>query len=203
MQVVLPAEALPATLRLNPELLMNDDQYFEFCMANPDVRFERSAQGEITIVPPAGGESSFQNMEVGAQLRDWSRRNRRGRAFDASVEFILPTGAALSPDASWVSNERLRKLPKQQLRKFPRLTPEFVVEVMSPTDRLKSTQKKMQEWLRGGVELAWLIQPDEKAVYIYRAGRSEPEKRENVMTVDGEGPLAGFQLELAEIWAGL
>ena len=203
VQVDLPEKTLPVTMRLNPELHMTDDEYFEFCMANPKVRFERSAQGEITIVPPAGGESSFQEMEVSAQLRNWSRRDSRGKAFNATAEYILPTGAALSPDASWVSNERLAKLTKQQLRKFPRVTPEFVIEVMSPSDRLKSAQEKMQEWLRGGVELAWLIHPDEKAVYIYRAGQVEPEKRENIVRVEGEGPLTGFELDLTDVWAGL
>jgi Uma2 family endonuclease len=203
MQVVLPEQALPAKLILNPELRMSDDEYFDFCMANPDVRFERTAQGEIIIVPPAGGESDYQNADVIMQLGVWARRDGRGKGFGASTEFILPTGAALSPDTAWVSNARLSTLSKSQLRKFLRLTPEFVVEVMSPSDRLKPAMEKMQEWMRGGVELAWLIDGDTQSVYISRAGVSEAEKRTSIATLSGEGPVTGFELDLTDIWAGL
>jgi Uma2 family endonuclease len=203
MQVVLPEQALPARLFLNPELRMTDDDYFAFCMANPDVRFERTAQGDIIIVPPAGAESDNQSVEVIGQLREWAKRDGRGKVFGMSVEFILPTAAALSPDAAWVSNSRLSKLSKEQLRKFPPVAPEFVVEVMSPSDRLKPAMEKMQEWLRGGVELAWLIDGDSKTVYIYRAGQNEPEKQVSLTKLAAGIPVAGFELDLTDIWAGL
>jgi Uma2 family endonuclease len=203
MQLVLPEQALPAKLALNPELRMSDDDYFDFCMANPDLNLERSAVGEILIAPPEGMESGYRNGEVTAQLWDWAKRDGRGKASGSSAEFILPTGAALSPDAAWVSNTRLAGLSKQQLRKFPRLCPEFVVEVMSPSDRLKPAMEKMRDWLRGGVEVAWLIHADTETVYIYRAGASEPEKRTRIATLAGEGPVAGFMLDLTDIWAGL
>lgn len=203
MQVVLPEQALPAKLAMNPELRMSDDDYYAFCMANPNVRFERTAQGEIIIGPPAGAESDYQGVEVGAQLRNWARRDGRGKAFGSSVEFILPTGAALSPDAAWVSNARLAHLSKDQRRKFPPVCPEFVVEVMSPSDRLKPAMEKMQDWLRGGVDLAWLIDGDSQTVYIYRAGGSEPDKRTGITILSGEGPVTGFELDLTDIWAGL
>jgi Uma2 family endonuclease len=203
MQVVLPEQALPAKLILNPELRMNDDEYFDFCMANSDARFERTAQREIVIVPPAGGESDYRTLDVAGELRAWSKRDRRGRAFGPSVEFILPTTAALSPDAAWVSNTRLSALSKDQLRKFPPVCPEFIVEVMSPSDRLKSAMEKMQEWMRAGVELAWLIDADAKTVCIYRAGANEPDQRTGIAQLSGEGPVAGFELDLTEIWAGL
>ena len=144
MQVTLPEEALPATLRLNPELHMSDDEYYEFCMANPEVFFERTAEGEIVIVPPVGLESNDREVDIASELRQWAKRDRRGRAYGISAEFILPTGAAYAPDAAWVSNERLSRLTKEQKRKFPPLCPEFVVEVMPPSDRLKNAQKKMR-----------------------------------------------------------
>jgi Uma2 family endonuclease len=203
MQFVLPEQALPARLFLNPELRMTDDDYFAFCMANPNVRFERTAQGEIIIVPPAGAESDHQSSDVIIQLGQWAKRDGRGKVFGMSVEFILPTGAALSPDAAWVSNARLSKLSKDQLRKFPPVVPEFVVEVMSPSDRLKPAMEKMQEWLRGGVELAWLIDGDNRTVYIYRTGRNEPEQRVTLTRLAGESSVAGFELDLTDIWAGL
>jgi Uma2 family endonuclease len=203
MQFVLPEQALPARLALNPELRMTDDDYYAFCMANPKVRFERTSEGDIIIVPPAGAESDHQSIEVGAQLRNWARRDGRGKSFGSSVEFILPTGAALSPDAAWVSNSRLSQLSKEQLRKFPPVIPEFVVEVMSPSDRLNPAMEKMLEWLRGGVELGWLINGDARTVYIYRAGKNEPEKQTNIARLAAEGPVAGFELDLTDIWAGL
>jgi Uma2 family endonuclease len=203
MQVELPEEALPAKLIFNPEQRMNDDYYYQFCMANADLWIERTAQGEILIVPPAGGESDYQSLRVGAQLTNWADRHSRGRAFGATVQFILPTGAALSPDAAWVSNERLSKLSKEQLRKFPRVCPEFVVEVMSPSDRLKAAREKMEDWRRGGVDLGWLIHGDAETVYIYRTRSNESEKRTGITQLEGEGPVAGFTLDLTSIWAGL
>ena len=203
MQVTLPEEALPAKLTLNPELRMNDDEYFAFCMANPDVRFERTAEGEIVIVPPAGGESDHQCLGIGSQLQVWARGDGRGKTFGSSVEFILPTGAALSPDAAWVSNRRISQLSKEQRRKFPPVCPEFIIEVMSPTDRLKAAREKMEEWMRAGVELGWLIDGDKQTVYVYRAGQAGAETRTGILKIAGEGPVAGFELDLTDIWAGL
>ncbi len=203
MRVILPEQALPAKLTLNPELRMNDDEYYAFCMANADLRLERTAQGEIIIVPPAGYESSYRSGDAFAQLRDWAKRDGRGKASDASAEFILPTGAALSPDAAWVSNAGLSRLSKEQRRRFLPLCPEFLIEVMSPSDRLPAAQEKMEEWIRDGAELAWLIHGDEKTVYVYRAGQKGAGTRTGILKIAGEGPVAGFELDLADIWAGL
>ena len=203
MQVLIPDEALPATLKVNPERPMTDHQYFKFCIANPSVRFERTAEGEIVIAPPAGFESDRQNLAVAAQLHSWATKDGRGSASGPTAEFILPTRAALSPDAAWTSNEQLSRLSKDQRRKFPPVCPEFVIEVMSPSDRLKTAQKKMEEWIRAGVQLGWLIQPDTKSVFIYRAGQSGAEERTGVAKMAGEGPVKGFKLDLRHVWAGL
>jgi Uma2 family endonuclease len=203
MQVVLPENSLPARLMLNPETPMSDDDYYAFCVANGNMRFERTPQGEIVIVPPAGGESDHQSAEVIRQLGEWAKREARGRFFGATAEFILPTRAALSPDAAWVSNKKLARLSREQRRKFPPVCPEFVVEVMSPSDRLSAAREKMLVWMDGGVELGWLIHPDKRTIYIYRAGQPEPEKLVDVSMVRGEGPVAGFDLDLTDIWAGL
>ncbi len=203
VQVVLPEHALPAKLTLNPELAMSDDEFFDFCVANPDVWFERTEEGEIIIVPPAGAESDNRCVDIVSQLNTWAKRDGRGKAFGMTAEFILPTGAALCPDAAWLSNARLSKLSKIQRQKFPPVSPEFIVEVMSRSDRLKSSKEKMQRWIRGGVELAWLIHGDTQTVYIYRAGQTEVEERIGISTLAGEGPIAGFKLDLTSIWAGL
>jgi Uma2 family endonuclease len=181
---------------------MDDDEFYAFCMANPDVRFERTEQGEIIIVPPTGYESAYQCTEVGAQLFNWAEGEGRGKAVGVS-EFILPTRAALSPDAAWVSNSRIEPLTKKQRRQFPPVCPEFIVEVMSPSDRLRAAKEKMDTWMRGGVELGWLIDADHETVYIYRQGQKEAEKRTGIAKLAGEGPVVGFELDLADIWAGL
>jgi Uma2 family endonuclease len=203
MQVVRPEKVLPATLKVNPYRRMTDDEYFAFCMANPDVRFERTREGEIIIVPPAGFESDHQNANVVAQLMVWAQRDGSGTVSGPSSEFFLPTGAAYSPDAAWTSKEQVSRLSKDQRRKFPPLCPEFIVEVMSPSDRLRTAQKKMEEWRRAGVQLGWLIQPDKKTVYIYRAGQTGSEARVGITKLAGEGPVKGFKLDLKQIWAGL
>jgi len=203
MQVVLPEATESAKLILDPPRMLNDDDYYAFCLANPDLRIERSAQGEIIIVAPVGGESSYRSGESYAELRAWAKRDKRGKAFDCSAEFLLPTGAALSPDSAWVSNDKLAKLTKEQRKKFLRLSPEFVIEVMSPSDRLGAAKGKMAEWIAGGVELVWLIDGDRQTIYIYRAGRKQPEKRVGIESLAGEGPVAGFELDLTEIWEGL
>jgi Uma2 family endonuclease len=203
MQLVLPEITAPAKITLDPSQVMSDDEYYKFCIANRDLRIERTPRGEIIIVPPAGGESDYRSANVVIQLGGWARTDGRGKVFGSSVEFILPSGAGYSPDAAWVSKNRLSKLTKRQLRRFPPLCPNFVIEVMSPNDRLKAAKNKMLAWRAEGVEQGWLIDGDNETVYVYRAGMGEPEKLTGITTLAGEGPVAGFELDLTEIWEGL
>jgi Uma2 family endonuclease len=200
MQILVEESERPMAIQW--ERRMTDDEYFEFCAENPDLRIERSAKGDILIMPPVGGESSFRNSELSAELRIWARKDGRGRAFDSSVEYFLPSGAAYSPDASWVLRSRLDKLTRDEKRKFPRLCPDFVIELMSPSDRLRKVKAKMAEWIENGAQLGWLLDPDHRTVYIYRPDR-EPEQIVNPERIVGEGPAAGFVLVLADIWAEL
>ncbi len=199
MQLVLPEQTLPAKLMLIPERALSDDEFFSLCAANSDVWFERNEQGEISIVPPAGFESDSRNAQLVHQLVDWAEQDRRGVAFSPTAEFFLPTSAALSPDAGWISNVRLSQFSNEEQRKFLHVAPEFVVEVMSPTDRLSAAKEKMKMWIRAGVELAWLIDGDNKTVYVYRTG-SESEARSGISKLAGEGPVAAFELDLTKIW---
>jgi Uma2 family endonuclease len=198
------------TVAVDPPLriLLGDDKrgsldaYLAFCRANPDLRVERTAEGEIIVMPPAGYESSFRNAKVTRQLDRWAERDGRGTAADSSAQFLLPDGSALSPDAAWVSNKSLARLTPKQRTEFPALTPEFIVEVRSPSDRLKTAKAKMEQWIANGVQLAWLIDGDAKTVYIYRPGRAA-EIRRGIQKLAGEGPVAGFVLDLRSIWKGL
>ncbi len=171
-------------------------------MANRDWQIEQKADGEIIILPPAGGESSYDSLEASAQLREWARRDGRGKAFDSSAGFELPNGATRSPDAGWVSDLRLRALTREQKQAFIPLCPEFVIEVQSPSDSLPRLKRKMWEWIDNGAQLGWLIQPNAKIVIIYRPGRG-PEECAGISCIEGEGPVAGFALDLTSIWAGL
>src|SRR5580658_1771148 len=202
MQIALPELNAPATLILDREDRLTDDEYFAFCAANPDLNVERTAAGDIVIVPPAGGESDVRNVSVILALGQWARVDGRGKAFGSSVQFLLPDGSGLSPDAAWVSTDRLSLLSKREKRRFPRVVPEFVVEVLSPSDRLKAAQKKMRLWAANGVELGWLIDGDARRVYVYR-GTSEPRIVADAESIAGEGPVDGFVLQLGEIWEGL
>lgn len=203
MQVLLPDHVNEVRVIYDESERLNEDEFYEVCVANPDLRIERNAQGELIIVAPAGAESDHRNVELVYQLTAWTKRERTGRVFGPSAEFVLPDGSAYSPDAAWVSNARLASFTKSQRRKFLPLAPEFVAEIMSPSDRLKAAQAKMADWMRNGVQLGWLIDADHETVYVYRAGAARMRKHTGARKLAGEGPLAGFELDLTDIWAGL
>jgi len=186
-------------IRFQPARPMSDDEYFAFCAANPDLRIERTAEGEIEIMPPTGFETGGQNADLTMQLRAWAKRDGRGTAVDSNAEYILPSGAARSPDASWVQRSRLAKLTAEQKKKFLRLCPDFVVELRFPSDRLKNLQAKMREWMDNGAKLGWLIDPTTRTVYIYRPGQTT-ERLIDPRRVEAEPPVDGFVLEMADIW---
>jgi Uma2 family endonuclease len=202
MQIALPDLDAPATLILDPTNRLSDDEYFAFCMANPDLAIERTAEGEIVIVPPAGGESDNRNAYATSQLVVWTIQTGRGTFFGPTSQFVLPDGAAMSPDVAWVSTERMASLTKKQRRQFMPVVPEFVIEVMSPGDRLRASQRKMRQWMSNGVELGWLIDADRRCVYVYRKG-GEMRQVRDVSEIAGEGPIEGFVLDLTDIWEGL
>jgi len=187
---------LPPTLELKIDL--TDAQFFQLCQNNSDLRFERTASGELLIMSPTGGETSNRNFEIVVQLGIWNKKNNLGVGFDSSGGFILPNGAARSPDASWVKRERWEALTQQQRRKFLPLCPDFVVELCSPTDSLKQTQAKMQEYIDNGASLGWLIDAEARRVEIYRPNQ-DVEILENPATLSGEDVLPGFVLSLQQI----
>jgi|SRR5579863_2001495 Uma2 family endonuclease len=180
----------------------SDDAYLEFCEANPDLLVERNAEGEIVIVPPAGGESDYRNANAVMQLSSWALRNGRGKVFGSSVQFFLADGSAFSPDAAWVSSDALNRLTHQQRKEFLRLCPEFVIEVRSPSDRLSRAKAKMEQWIDNGVQLAWLIDGDAQTVYVYQPNLPV-ETKKGIQKLAGKGPVKGFTLQLRTIWDGL
>jgi Uma2 family endonuclease len=187
------------TVNLKPVLELTDEQFFQLCQANRDLRFERTATGELIIMPPTGGETGNRNAGLTAQLWIWNEQNKLGIAFDSSTGFKLPNGADRSPDASWLRLERWNALTQEQQTKFIPLSPDFVIELLSPSDSLKVAQEKMREYIDNGVRLGWLINRKSRQVEIYRQGQ-EVEVLESPVTLSGEDVLQGFILNIEAIW---
>lgn len=192
------AQMPPLTLFPGP-LSMTDDEFFAFCQANRALRIERSVEGDIIIMTPAGGETGSRNATLAATLWIWARKDGRGVAFDSSTGFVLPNGAMRAPNAAWALKSRLAALSPEQKQKFLPLCPDFIVELRSPTDLLADLQAKLEEYRANGAALGWLIDPDTRTVHDYRQDEGI-EVLEDAAAVSAEPVLPGFELDLAEIW---
>jgi Uma2 family endonuclease len=193
------SEGWPVVLQTRPVLNMDDEQFFEFCQLNRDWRIERTAAGELIIMPPTGWKTGNYNLRVGAALLTWADQDGAGVAIDSSTGFQLPNGATRSPDAAWVRRARLAALTEQQKEKFLPLCPDFVVELRSPSDALATLQDKMQEYLDNGAQLGFLIDPLERRVYVYRPGATV-QCLDDPATISGDPELPGFVLDLRSLW---
>ncbi|MBD1882876.1 Uma2 family endonuclease [Microcoleus vaginatus] len=181
-------------------LFVTPEQFEALALANPDLRLERSAQGELIVNPPTGGESSSRNLSISGQLGNWCETHEHlGEGFDSSGGFILPNGAIRSPDASWVSRTRWEALTPKQRKGFVPLCPDFVVELRSASDSLSTLQTKMREYIDNGARLGWLIDPPNRQVEIYRQ-QAEVEILINPAELSGEDVLPGFVLNLRRVW---
>ncbi|MEM9539635.1 MAG: Uma2 family endonuclease [Cyanobacteria bacterium P01_E01_bin.42] len=185
------------TLNIQAIASLTHEQFFQLCQDNRDLRLERTAEGELIIMPPTGWISGNRNSKLTARLENWSEQDGMGLAFDSSTGYILPNGAERSPDASWVRRERIEALNLQPNQFLP-LAPDCAIELRSATDSLQGVQQKMQEYMRCGVRLGWLLDPQNNRVEIYRQGR-EVEILEAPERLSGEDVLLGFELELRGI----
>ena len=148
---------------------MTDDEFYEFCLLNDQIKFERDSFGNIIIMPNTGGITGIKNSELNADIVIWNRKNKLGKTFDSSTAFKLPSSAVRSPDVAWVSNERWNALTLEEKTKFPPLCPDFLIELMSNSDDLRDAVEKMHKWIDNGCQLAWLIFPKGEEVRIFRA----------------------------------
>jgi Uma2 family endonuclease len=178
---------------------LSDEQFFQLCQDNRDLRLERSAKGDLIIMPPTGGETGNSNAGITAQLWLWNNLHKLGVVFDSSTGFKLPNGADRSPDAAWIPLEKWQALTPQQKERFLPLSPDFVIELMSPSDSLETARKKMQEYLDNGTRLGWLINRKIREVEIYRQGQAV-EILTNPESLSGENILPEFSLNLTLIW---
>ncbi|HBR00460.1 MULTISPECIES: Uma2 family endonuclease [unclassified Roseofilum] len=189
---------LPRTLKLS----VTQEQFELLAASNRELQLERTATGELIVNPPTGWESGKRNRSIIGQLDRWYENHQRGEAFESSTGFILPNGANRSPDACWVSQERWDALTDEQRGTFPQICPDFVVELRSASDTLKSLQEKMQEYMDNGAKLGWLIDPKNRTVEVYRVGL-EVEILSNPTELSGEEVLPGFVLNLRRVWGDI
>jgi Uma2 family endonuclease len=197
--LLIQTESTPLTVNLPAIAQMSVTQFYEFCQANRDLRIERTATGEVIIMPPTFSDTGNRNGKAFQQLANWADQDGTGETFDSSTGFTLPNGATRSPDASWIKLERWNALTKEQKASFAPICPDFVIELRSSSDTLTSLQDKMQEYMANGALLGWLIDRKNRTVHVYRLDQ-QSEMLDNPETVDGKPELPGFVLRMAKIW---
>ena len=197
MEAMLSGIPLPAVIR--PAQRMTEDEFMAFSEGNRPFQMELEANGDVRIMSPTGSEGSSKNFEIGLELGLWNREIGRGVVLDSSGGVSLPDGSVRAADAAWISRRKWDAIPPDRRRRYAPVCPEFVIELVSPSDKPVDTEAKMEMWMRNGVSLAWLIHPDARTVTIYRPDR-EPEHLDNISQVAGEGPVAGFVLPLDRIF---
>ena len=195
------AELEPFVIKFKPLAYMDDERFARFCALNDDLRIERTAEGEVILMPPTHGDTGHRNADLNADLTIWARGNGSGRYYDSSTGFKLSNGALRSPDASWISNSRLEVLTSEQRSGFFDICPDFVIELRSSSDSLSMLQDKMQEYMDNGGRLGWLIDPmsSPKRVHIYRP-QTEVRILDEPDEISGDPELPGFTLNLRRIW---
>jgi Uma2 family endonuclease len=191
-------EEEPLTLDMKSAGL-TDGQFYQLCADNPELRLELTANRELVIMSPTGGKTGRRNTKLTQRLANWAEKDGTGEAFESSTGFSLPNGAKRSPDASWVKRSRWESLTEAQQEEFIPLCPDFVIELRSTKDRLKTLQAKMEEYIENGAELGWLIDPKARRVYVYRPGRPV-ECLESPSALSGDPVLSGFVFSMPEIW---
>ncbi|MDB9540321.1 Uma2 family endonuclease [Anabaenopsis sp. FSS-46] len=187
---------IPNTLTLQ----VSYEQFVDLALANRDLQLERTATGELIIMPPTGSDTGNKNLDIEGQLWLWNRQNKLGKVFDSSTGFRLPNGANRSPDAAWVDKQRWDALTLEQQETFAPICPDFVLELRSKTDSLEKLQAKMREYIENGAGLGWLIDRKNQRVEIYRRGRNV-EVLDHPVSLSGEDVLPGFVLDLTEVWS--
>jgi Uma2 family endonuclease len=193
------SQTIPLHSPLELTLELTDEQFFQLCIDNRDLRFERNASGGLIIMPPTGSETGNFNIDLSYQLQSWSRQNKHlGIAFDSSTGFKLPDGTDISPDAAWIRRDRWDALTAEEKKKFAPNCPDFVVELRSTTDSLETLRAKMKVYVKNGARLGWLLDRKNRKVEISRQG-SDVEILDSPATLSGEDVLPGFVLDLSDI----
>jgi len=190
---------LPIALRLAPVVRLSDDELLALCALNRELRIERTAEGDLLLMPPTGGETGASNAQITVQLGLWGNRDGTGTTFDSSTGFRLPNGAMRSPDGSWMPRSRLDEISAEERKKFIPACPDFVLELRSPSDAMADLHAKLREYLANGARLGLLLDPETRRVFVYRPD-APVEQLDDPANVSGDPVLPGFVLDLGEVW---
>ncbi|MEO8894073.1 MAG: Uma2 family endonuclease [Coleofasciculaceae cyanobacterium] len=198
MLQVIPEKPLTSQLVINLDSVqLTDEQFYQLCQNNRELNFERTSKGDLIIMTPVGGESGNREADLIIDLGIWNRQTKLGYTFSSSTIFKLPNGADRSPDAAWIRRERWEALTPEQRKRFPPIAPDFIIELRSASDNLAILREKMSEYLDAGVQLAWLINPQQQQVEVYQ--QQQQVKLINLPTqLSGEEVLPGFKLSLEQ-----
>ena len=175
-----------------------DDEFYQFCLDNKDLKFERDAESNIIVMANTGGKTGQLNAEVLIELGVWNRIQETGICFDSSTAFKLPNGAVRSPDAAWLKLDRWVLLTEKEREQFPPVCPDFLIEIKSPSDNLQTLKSKMEEWVANGCTLCWLVHPQERVTDIYYKGEVKTLPFDATLT--GNDVLEGFEIKLSSIF---
>ncbi|QTA79084.1 DUF820 [Desulfonema limicola] len=199
MQSAVFERSSPILFRTYPVINFSNKELYDLCQINKELKIEKTSQGNLIIMSPAGGETGWRNSEIITALNNWAKKDGSGIVFDSSTGFILPDGSMRSPDAAWVRYERLAMLTQEQKQRFLPLCPDFVIELRSFSDRLDILKEKMLEYINNGARLGWLIDPQNRQIYIYQA-ETAPVCIDNPDIISGQPLLPGFKFNVSEIW---
>jgi Uma2 family endonuclease len=190
--------SLMETYIINPRAFgeMTEEQFFQFCLDNQELRIERNSRGQIIIMPPTGTETSKKNIDIYLELGLWNRKTKLGVCFDSNGGFTLPDSSVKAADAAWITQIRWEAIPREDREKFAHICPDFVIELMSKNDTLRESQQKMREWMDNGCRLGWLLAPKQQHAYVYHANGSFTEVNSFDNTLSGEDVLPDFVLDL-------
>ncbi len=197
--LLIQTEQIPMTVNFPLVQQMTTEEFYEFCLANRDLRIERTASGDVIVMPPAFADTGNRNVKISQQVANWAEQDETGETFDSSAGFTLPNGAIRSPDAAWIKLERWNLLTEEQKASFAPICPDFLVELRSASDRLSTLQDKMQEYIDNGALLGFLIDRKNRTVHLYRPHQTL-QILENPVEVQGDPELPGFTLKMSKIW---
>lgn len=178
---------------------MSDEQFYQFCVLNPELRIERTADKLIVLMPPTNSDTGNRNAELLVDIGTWNRKKKLGKIFDSSSGFKLPNGADISPDVAWITNDRWEAIPENQKQRFAPIAPDFVAEIRSGDQNLNYLKGKMTEYIECGCRLAWLIDPNNRKTWVYFAN-GDIQTIPFDTALGGGDVMPGFEVRLADIF---
>ena len=183
-------------IKLTDKFRFNEEEFFTLCTDNPELRLEKDKHGNIILMSPTGTNSSFLNGILFAEVFFWNKTAKAGKVLDSNGGITLPDGSVRAADVAFISNGKWNKLSEEERDKFAKLCPDFVIELRSSWDSIKELKEKMDMWITNGVLLAWLIDPKNQEVHIYKSNEQVEIVKGFNKFISGEPVLKGFELDL-------